>query len=174
MCMAGGGGKPQAAATSGQVSGVRDQQGLQGGKVRAPSETPPPPVWMPDLGVDLSSIPVEESPLEIDPEKLGPKPLTPYIGQLDSVMVGGPPPTGDPYAAPPAPTSDAGSGLAAPNPTTNDPNPQETAAQRLKRISKLRLGLAKTVLTSSQGVTNSPLVSTPSLYSPGTNSKLGQ
>lgn len=60
-----------------------------------------------------------------------------------------------------------------PLPQLIDPTPQETAAQKLKRLSKLRLGLASTIKTTPQGLP-SPLVPTPGLYSPGTKSKLGQ
>lgn len=61
-----------------------------------------------------------------------------------------------------------------PEPTPTDPNPQETAAQRLKRLAALRMGFAKTIKTSPQGVSASPLVSVPQAYFPGTKGKLGQ
>lgn len=55
-----------------------------------------------------------------------------------------------------------------------DPTPQETAAQKLKRLAKLRLGLAQTIKTSPLGLGAPALGSAPGLYSPGSKSKLGQ
>lgn len=59
------------------------------------------------------------------------------------------------------------------NPMPEMTNPEETAAQRLKRLRALRMGLASTIKTSSQGVESSPLVSAP-VVTAGLKGKLGQ
>lgn len=72
-----------------------------------------------------------------------------------------------PSAPPPAP--DPG-----PAPRMEDPSPDLTSAQKLRRLSRLRAGFLSTVKTSPGGTSTPPLVSTPSLYSSGTKDKLGQ
>jgi hypothetical protein len=61
-----------------------------------------------------------------------------------------------------------------PAPSLLDPSPQETAAQKLRRLAALRMGLAKTIKTTPMGVVDSPLVSAPAAYAPGLKGKLGQ
>lgn len=77
-------------------------------------------------------------------------------------------PTAPATSVAPPPTA-----LAFPNPTMTDPTPENTEAQRLKRLGLLRLGLARTIATSPTGLNTQPAVSAPSLYSPGTAQKLG-
>jgi hypothetical protein len=67
-----------------------------------------------------------------------------------------------------------------PAPVMVDPNPQQTEAERVKKLKDMRQGMTSTIKTSPQGVTNSattlkplPMAVNPMAFSPLAKNKLG-
>jgi hypothetical protein len=78
----------------------------------------------------------------------------------------------DAFPTGPAPIGDGGPSPSGPD--FADPSPEMSAAQRLKRLRKLRAGFSSTIKTSQLGTQAPPLLSIPSLYSTGDKALLGQ